>query len=147
MEVIIYDTNKYYRERRWAAELRKGRGWEVVGDVVFKTIRWDLYPHSPKCPILRAFRQADLSTPYSLWKILSSLFKQLIFYLVDRDSRWLRNCIKKRCLLTNFPARLIFGAHDSTDIRKLSQVSKLQFYSSKLYQETYSSKRFFVLFF
>ena len=79
-------------------------------------LRWDLYPHSPKCPILRAFRQADLSILSRYEKILSSLFKRLIFYLVDRDSRWLRNCIRKRCLLTNFPARLIFGAHDSTDI-------------------------------
>ena len=26
VEVIIYDTNKYYRESRWDAELREGGG-------------------------------------------------------------------------------------------------------------------------
>ena len=101
--------------------IKGGRGWWGISYV---RPRWDLYPYSPKCPILRSFRQADLSTPYSPWKILSTLFKRLIFYQVDRDTGWLRklhsfilrNCIRKRCLLTNFPARLIFGAHDSTDI-------------------------------
>ena len=33
MEIIIYDMHKYYRESRWAAELREGGGG---GDIVCK---------------------------------------------------------------------------------------------------------------
>lgn len=156
MEVIIYDTNKYYRESRWAAELREGGGERWWG-ISYVRPRWDLYPHSLKCPILRSFRQADLSTPYPPWKILSTLSSWSGYRMASKTSQFYSSKLYQETLSSyKFPSKAYFwcswldrhlitiAGFETTVfllncIRRRFLLKGFLFYSSKLYQETLSS--------